>query len=62
MRDENYFCEETEIGRNLPVEEGIQQISREKNNPSDNLEQFSWDGLLNLQHQPPLIQEKHKPT
>ena len=48
--------------RNLPEAEELQQINQEENNPAGSVEQFSLDGQLNLQHQPLLTQEKHKPT
>ena len=48
--------------RNLPEEEELQQINQEENNPAGSVEQFSLGGRLNLQHQPPSTQEKHKPT
>ena len=50
------------MGRNLPEEEEIQQISQKENNPAGNEGQFSLDGQLNPQHQPLSTQEKHKPT
>lgn len=50
------------MGGILPEEVELQQINQEENNPACNVEQFSLDGQLNLQHQPPSTPEKHKPT
>lgn len=42
-----------EDGRDIPEEVEIQQISPERNNSAHNGEQFSLDGQLIHQHQPP---------
>ena len=51
-----------EMEANLPEEVELQQIGLKENNRGGNEVQFSSDGQLMPQHQPPKTQVRHKPT